>query len=72
MRFFYVQTLCKYWYKNDWFIEDGLLEDYGEYLVYRDLKEGEGELYESLSHFKKSMVFDLKDFKKYCLMLELA
>jgi hypothetical protein len=68
---YYVQTLCKYWYKDVWFIQDGLLEDYGEYLVYRDLKTEYIELYKSRTHFKKSMVFDLKDFKKYCIMLEL-
>jgi hypothetical protein len=71
MRAFYIQILCKYCDENIWFIEEGILDDHGEYLVYRDLKQGYGEFYETLTHFKKSMVHDLREFKKYCRMLEL-
>jgi hypothetical protein len=71
MRSFYVQILCKNSYANEWFIEQGILDDHKEYLVYRDLDQGFPECFESLNHFKNSMVHDLKDFKKYCSLVEL-
>jgi hypothetical protein len=71
MKNYYIQILCKYCDTGEWFIEEGILDDHGDYLVYRDLKQGYGELYDNLNHFKKSMVYDLRDFKKYCTMLEL-
>jgi hypothetical protein len=72
MRYYYTQILCKNGFTGDWFIEEGLLEDHFEYLVYRDLVQGYGEFYRNFDDFKKSMVHDLKDFKKYCSLVELA
>ena len=76
MKQYYVQIQC--FVKTDMllekpyrYIEEGFLQDHGEYLVYRDLKSNSPEFYKSMQDFKKDFVYDLRQFNKYVNMLEL-
>lgn len=69
MRVFYVEILCKI--GSERFIESGLLEHYGEYLIYRDLRQGFIESYKSMRDFKEHLVYDKEDFNQYCKLVEL-
>jgi hypothetical protein len=75
MRTYYVQIQC--FYKDSFgktkgsFIEEGMLDQYDEYLVYRDLRGNDPEVFDSMKSFKMDFVHDIKDFNKYVDMLEL-
>jgi hypothetical protein len=75
MRTYYVQIQC--FYKDsfgkvkDSFIEEGLLDQHDEYLVYRDLRGNDPEVFDSMKSFKLAFVHNVKDFDKYVDMLEL-
>lgn len=75
MRQYYVQIQC--FYRDSFgkikgsFIEEGLLDQYEEYVVYRDLSGNCPEIYKSMTEFRKSFVHDIKDFNKYVKLLEL-
>lgn len=74
MRCYYIQVQC--FYKDsfgkikDSFVEEGLLDQYDEYLVYRDLKGNAPEVFNSMESFKLAFVHEFKDFKKYVSMVE--
>lgn len=75
MRTYYVQIQC--YYRDSFnkikssYIEEGLLDQYDDYVVYRDLKGDYPEVFRSMKAFKSDFVYDVKHFDKYVNMLEL-
>lgn len=69
---YYVQLLHRKWDNIEWFLEEGMLDDLGEYLVYRELSGYTLEVYKNMNDFKKNMVHKYEtDFDKYCVLTEL-
>ena len=75
LRQYYVQIQCfltdSLGKVKDPFIEEGFLEQYDDYVVYRDLQGNSPEIYTSMAEFRKSFMHDIKDFNKYVKLLEL-